>query len=261
MIPAHDREARRPAALGAGPATPANAEAVPDGGGNRARLSTGTLLAELGEHVARPAGPTGPARRRPLLPTAVARDPDGLPTEAARLLGTLASVDPEEPARSHALARYATAMAGALAPASAVSRIRQAALLCNIGLVAVPRTLLEQTAPLTPDELQLIRRHPILGAELLHGHAALADLILPVLHHHEDVNGGGYPYGLSGDWIPLSARIIRVAETFDALRRPRPYRPALAPREARAILQAGAGKEFDSHCITALAAYLAGEQA
>jgi len=148
-------------------------------------------------------------------------------------------------------------MARELAPASAVSRIRQAALLCNIGLVAVPRTLLEQTAPLTPDELQMIRRHPILGAELLHGHAALADLILPVLHHHEDVNGGGYPYGLSGDWIPLGARIIRVAETYDALLRARPYRPALAPAEALATIRAGAGQQFDPRCVTALAAHLA----
>jgi len=256
MVPQHDREARRTVPLAAVSAITPDAEVVPVGGG-RARLSTGALLTELGELVARPAVPPRPSRRRPLLPTVAARDPDGLPPEAARLLGTLASVDPEEPARSHALARYAMAMAGALAPAAEGARIQQAALLCNIGLVAIPQEIVQRAGVLTSDEQRMIRRHPILGAELLHEHTALADFILPVLHHHEDYDGGGYPYGLSGDWIPLGARIIRVAETYDALLRARPYRPALAPAEALAIMRAGEGHQFDPRCVAALAAHLA----
>lgn len=135
-------------------------------------------------------------------------------------------------------------------------RIRNAALLCNIGLTAVPQEVLAKVDALTPAEQQLIRRHAIHGAEILQGVAALRDEVVLVLHHHEDYDGGGYPYGVSGDWIPLGARILRVAETYDALLQARPYRSALTPADALAVLHAGGGRDFDPRCVTALESYL-----
>ena len=243
----HDQGSRRPLP----PAAPGAAQR-----GNEVGPSTGMLLARFGERVGQPPPPR-PARaaRRPLLPTAVA--PDAVPLVVQTLLNTLAASDPAAPTRAHAIAEYAVTIARSLAPANEVPRIRQAALLCNIGMAAVPREVVQQAVELTPDEQQLVRRHPIHGAELLHEHAALADLILPVLHHHEDYDGGGYPYGLSGEWIPLGARIIRVAETYDALLQPRPYRPALAPADALAALHAGTGRHFDPRCVATLAVHVA----
>lgn len=258
MSETHDQEQRRLGLPADTNVTPASSPAEPmvDGRGTRASLSTGVLLSEFGERVGRPVRRTGPALRRPLLPTAAA-PPDGLPPTVRQLLAGLAIADPAAPTRAHAIARYATVIAAVLAPASELARIRHAALLCNIGLAAVPHEILQKTEELTPAERQLIRRHPILGAEMLHDHADLADLILLVLHHHEDYDGGGYPYGLSGEWIPLGARVIRVAETYDALLQPRPYRPALSPPDALIALRAGMGRHFDSRCVTALTTYLA----
>jgi HD-GYP domain-containing protein (c-di-GMP phosphodiesterase class II) len=238
------------------PARPANSTTPGTAtGGLRARLTTGALLTKVGARVGQPTLRPGHATRRPLLPTAAPVE-ETIPAAARLLLDTLAASDPDAPTRAHAIAGYAAALAEALAPVNEVPRIRHAALLCNIGMVVVPSAVLRKTTPLTPDEQQLIRRHPIHGTELLQKHPDLAELILPVLHHHEDHDGSGYPYGLSGDWIPLGARIIRVAETYDALLQPRPYRLALAPIDALAALHAGSGRLFDPRCVAALATFL-----
>ena len=172
------------------------------------------------------------------------------------LLKQIAAWDTNAVERARAVARYAVAIAGALASPVEVPRIRNAALLCNIGLTAVPQEVLAKVDALTPAEKQLIRRHAIHGAEILQGVTALRDEVVLVLHHHEDYDGGGYPYGVSGDWIPLGARIIRVAETYDALLQARPYRPALTLADALAALHAGGGRDFDPRCVTALESYL-----
>ena len=253
----HDHDVRRPSAATAAPT-----------GSDRAigeHLSTGALLTNLGDRVGRPVRPIGPSRRRPLLPVQAASPALdlGLSEQDARisavmaLLQRIAAWDKTAVERARAVARYAVAIAGALAPSVEVPRIRNAALLCNIGLTAVPREVLAKVDALTPAEQQLIRRHAIHGAEILQGVAALRDEVVLVLHHHEDYDGGGYPYGVSGDWIPLGARIIRVAETYDALLQARPYRPALTPADALAALHAGSGRNFDPRCVAALVSYLA----
>ncbi len=230
---------------------------------SREHLSTGALLTKLGNRVGQPVRPVGPSRRPSLpvqaaspAPIADAPDQDARVSAVVMLLKQIAAWDTNAVERARAVARYAVAIAGALAPPVEVPRIRNAALLCNIGFTAVPQEVLAKVDALTPAEQRLIRRHAIHGAEILQGVAALRDEVELVLHHHEDYDGGGYPYGVSGDWIPLGARIIRVAETYDALLQARPYRPALTPADALAALHAGGGRNFDLRCVTALESYL-----
>lgn len=232
---------------------------------SREQLSTGQLLTKLGHRVGQPMRRIAPPRRRPLLPAQAASPVQSSPVPAqdarlaavVSLLKEIAAWDDGAVERARAVARYAVAIAGALAPAVELPRIRNAALLCNVGLTAVPQEVLVKIDALTPAEHQLIRRHAIHGAEILQGIPALRDEVVLVLHHHEDYDGGGYPYGVSGDWIPLGARIIRVAETYDALLQARPYRPALTPADALVALHAGSGSNFDPRCVAALATYLA----
>ncbi len=225
-----------------------------------AQLATRDLGARLGARLGRRGMPG-----RALLPT-----PDGpaasatpweplldLPAALLDLLAALEAHDPAGPGLAYNSAQAAVALATALGSAELVPRVRQAALLCNLGLAAVPPAILTKAGPLTPAERQLVRRHPLCSAELLQAFPALQALIPLVLHHHETYDGRGYPFGLSGAWIPLGARILRVAETYTALLRPRPYRPALAPDAALGVLQAGVGTEFDPAGVAALAAWLA----
>lgn len=153
--------------------------------------------------------------------------------------------------RARHVANFAVATARALRlSVEEVDAIRVGALLGNVGMLSVPEAILQKTEALTAAEQQVIRQHPVLGAEMLASVPELKPVLPMVLHHHEDFNGGGYPGGISGEWIPLGARIIRVAETFDALTHPRPYRPACTPEEALEMLGVGAGHEFDPQIVT-----------
>lgn len=244
---------------------PAAANTPQKGSGRTGKenLSTGALLTNLSNRVGQPAR-RGQAPRRPLLPVQAAVPapeaavPDREPRFAAvvSLLKQLAAWDKDAVERARAVARYAVAIAGAVAPAAEMPRIRNAALLCNIGVMAVPQEVLGKIGALSDAEQLVVRRHPIHGAEILQELPALRDEVVLVLHHHEDYDGGGYPYGLSGAWIPLGARIIRVAETYDAMLQVRPFRPALTPAEALAELHAGSERHFDPRCVAALATYL-----
>jgi len=144
------------------------------------------------------------------------------------------------------VAMYAVALARVLdlAPV-AVATIRLGALLCNLGMLRVPETILGKETPLTPDERLLIRHHPVYGAELLGDTPEVRDITPIILHHHEDWSGNGYPLGISGDRIPLGARIVRICETYDALTCERPYRSAYPPAAALKALHAGSGRQFD----------------
>jgi HD-GYP domain-containing protein (c-di-GMP phosphodiesterase class II) len=144
------------------------------------------------------------------------------------------------------IAMYAVALARVLdlSPAM-VATIRLGALLCNLGMLRVPETILRKETSLTSDEQLQIRNHPVYGAELLGVTPAVRDITPIVLHHHEDWSGNGYPVGISGDRIPLGARIVRICETYDALTCERPYRSAYPPAEALKALHAGSGRQFD----------------
>ena len=122
-------------------------------------------------------------------------------------------------------------------------------LLHDVGKVGVPDAILFKSSALTEEEYALVRRHPIIGSEILRDVDFLGEGKLVVRHHHERWDGMGYPDGLAGDAIPLAARVFAVADALDALTTDRPYRDALDREEALRRLQAAAGTQFDPRVI------------
>ncbi|MCL6447921.1 MAG: diguanylate cyclase [Armatimonadetes bacterium] len=162
------------------------------------------------------------------------------------LLTALKAKDPYTYAHCENVARYAVALAqkAGLSPEE-TSKIKIAALLHDLGKVEIPLETLTKTEPLTPEERALIRRHASLGAELVGQIKPLAGLVPAILHHHERYDGAGYPQGLAGEEIPLAARIIALADAYDAMTSYRPYRSARTPFEALAEIEKEAGRQFD----------------
>ena len=138
-------------------------------------------------------------------------------------------------------------------PDEDVTVLRLGALLHDIGKIGVPDEILRKQGALTASEFELIRQHPVIGARILRTLPFLAAHLPIVELHHERPDGQGYPYGLSGDAIPLTARIVHVADAFDAMTSARAYRPGRLPHEALAELRRGAGTDFDPASVEALA--------
>ena len=152
---------------------------------------------------------------------------------------------------SHTVGRYAEMMARELGLAEErVERVRLAGLLHDIGKIGISDGVLSKPGPLDADEWQEMRTHPEIGARLL-SRAEFEDLRAWILAHHERPDGLGYPYKLSGDQIPLEARILAVADAYEAMTADRCYRPALGESAARAELEAGAGTQFDAPVVAA----------
>jgi putative two-component system response regulator len=154
---------------------------------------------------------------------------------------------------THRVAELAGALARKVGIDAALSqRIARAARLHDIGKVAIPPSILSKREALDDAEADIMRSHTTAGAELL----ASADVddadtvIAVVLHHHEWWSGGGYPDGLSGEEIPLAARITAIAEAFDAMTHERPYRPPLSLHNALAIIAERGGRQFDPRLAT-----------
>ena len=138
--------------------------------------------------------------------------------------------------------------------------VRIGALLHDIGKIGVPDEVLRKPGALTPAEFDQIRRHPSLGAQILRPLPFLAEYLPIVELHHERPDGKGYPHGLRGSAVPLEARIVHVADTFDAITSARAYRPARSVAEAVGEIQRGAGTEFDATVVGALVAVLVAER-
>ena len=132
-----------------------------------------------------------------------------------------------------------------------VERVRLAGMLHDIGKVAVPHAILEKDGPLTAEEWAQVRRHPEIGAHVAAA-ARLDDVSAWVLAHHERVDGDGYPARLSGGRIPLEARILAVADAYEAMVSGRAHRPALGSSDALEELQRHVGTQFDAHVVDAL---------
>lgn len=132
--------------------------------------------------------------------------------------------------------------------------IRQAGLLHDIGKIGVRDAVLLKPGRLTPPERQHIEQHPIIGDNILHPITFLREALNIVLHHHEHWDGSGYPFGLAGEEIPLVARIIAVADTYDAMTSRRPYRDAMSHEEAVAEIRRMSGKQFDPAVVAAFEA-------
>jgi putative nucleotidyltransferase with HDIG domain len=146
------------------------------------------------------------------------------------------------------VARYAAATARRMKlPAEQVARIRRAAALHDVGKLGVAATIIDKPGPLSDEEYATVQGHAVAGAEMLTElDPELGDIIR---HHHERFDGNGYPDGLAGEEIPLGARVIAVADTFDALTSRRPYRPARGRRQALALLVAEAGSQLDPRVV------------
>jgi hypothetical protein len=121
----------------------------------------------------------------------------------------------------------------------------------DIGKLAVPDGILRAPRRLTPSEWAIVQEHPRRGVELIRHLAFLKATHPAILHHHEKVDGTGYPDGLVGDEIPLEARILAVADAYDAMTCERPYRPSLTPGEAAAEIRRMIGIQFDPQCAEA----------
>ena len=115
----------------------------------------------------------------------------------------------------------------------------------DVGKIAVNASVLRKAGPLTDTEFEQIQRHPAAGAQLIQGVADFSPALPYVLHHHERWDGGGYPHGLAGEEIPVEARLLGVADAFDAMTSARPYRPALTVDAALGELHRCAGTQFD----------------
>lgn len=164
----------------------------------------------------------------------------------ASLVVALEARDAYTEGHSLRVTEYATGIAGIRGlPPAAHEQIRTASLLHDLGKVGVPDAILRKNGQLTSEEWVTMRQHPALGAKILEPLAFLGVEARGVRHHHERYDGCGYPDGLAGEAIPLPARIIAVADTFDAITTARPYRPLRSSREALADLLRGAGTQFD----------------
>src|SRR5271170_2829705 len=133
-----------------------------------------------------------------------------------------------------------------------VERIRLAALLHDIGTVGIEDSIVRKEAPLTPEEFEIVKAHTVKGASILRPIEAVADLIPGVELHHESLDGQGYPYGLRRDEIPMMARIIAVADSFDAMTTTRPYQAAMDPEYVLEVLNRLASKRYDASAVNAL---------
>lgn len=162
------------------------------------------------------------------------------------LTAALEAKDPETMAHSQRVANTAVAIAMEMdLPGEEIERIRLAGLLHDLGKLAVPEAILQKPGPLTAHELAIIKRHPERGALMLQEARAFHHLVDLVLHHQESFDGSGYPDGLAGARVPVGARVIRVADVFDALTSDRPYRPRKTLHEAQTELRAMMGSVLD----------------
>jgi diguanylate cyclase (GGDEF)-like protein/putative nucleotidyltransferase with HDIG domain len=162
---------------------------------------------------------------------------------------------------SETVGRYAEMMARELGlPERRVSRIRLAGILHDIGKAGVPNSILHKPGPLTEEEYEIIKGHPALGAQIIE-HDSLSDVREWVAAHHERPDGLGYPLGLSVGQIPLEARIVAVADAYEAMTSDRPYRDSIGYDAALDELKRCAGTQFDSLVVQALLTALRREAA
>ncbi|NLO37070.1 MAG: diguanylate cyclase [Clostridiaceae bacterium] len=168
----------------------------------------------------------------------------------ASILAQIEAYSPFEHPHRVLVAAFCRQLAEALALSSReVHELETAGLLHDIGKIGVPRDLLNHPGPLEPAQIETVRRHAEAGYQILRSIDAYMVLAEPVLYHHERRDGTGYPEGLSGDAIPLYARILAVADAYEAMLSDRPYRKALLPSQARLRLEMEAGRSFDPELV------------
>ncbi|HXB14237.1 MAG TPA: HD domain-containing phosphohydrolase [Solirubrobacteraceae bacterium] len=175
-----------------------------------------------------------------------------------RLVSNMETRDPYLHGHSRRVARHATMVARRMKlGGEEIARVRTAAALHDVGKTRTPKSILHKAGPLTDEEYGVIKLHPGDGANMA---SVLGDpeLVAMIRHHHERLDGSGYPDGLCGKQIPLGARIIAVADTFDAITSARPYRAASPHKKAIDILRAEAGTKLDPDVVRAFCNHYAG---
>ncbi len=170
----------------------------------------------------------------------------------AALVGAIEARDAYTYGHSQQVTQYAVRLAMELGLDSAeIERIRYAGLLHDIGKIGVRDNVLLKPGPLSAEEFAQMRLHPQIGVNILAQIRGLRDILPLIAAHHERVDGNGYPSGLQGEQIPLGARILAVADAFEALTADRAYRPAMDPDQALQMLQRGSGHHWDATVVEA----------
>jgi len=146
--------------------------------------------------------------------------------DAARHIGARLGLDPEE-----------------------LDRLYRGALLHDVGKIGVHDSILSKPGPLDAQELMRVREHPQIGVDIVRPLRSTSDIVSTIRHHHEWFDGRGYPGGLSGQEIPVHARIVAVCDAYDSMVSDRPYRVGRSVEETVRILQAGAGKQWDPDLV------------
>jgi putative nucleotidyltransferase with HDIG domain len=169
------------------------------------------------------------------------------------LAAAIDAKDPYTRGHSERVARYASQVAREMdLPAQEVRRVRLSALLHDVGKIGIDDRILRKPSALTEEEFEIMKSHPTKGAAIMEAIPELRDVIPGMKHHHERWEGGGYPDGLKGEDIPLQARIVSVADTFDAMTTTRPYQRAMDIRFVFQRLRDLAGNRFDPTVVDAL---------
>jgi HD-GYP domain-containing protein (c-di-GMP phosphodiesterase class II) len=171
------------------------------------------------------------------------------------LAGAVDEKDPYTRGHSDRVTRYSLLVAKEMnLPASFMETLQISAQLHDVGKIGIEDHILKKPGALNAEEFEVMKTHTTKGANILRPVTQLAEMLPGIELHHEALDGRGYPYGLQGDQIPLLARVIAVADTFDALTTNRPYQQAHTPDEALKIIQNLAGKRLDPVCVAALMA-------
>jgi HD-GYP domain-containing protein (c-di-GMP phosphodiesterase class II) len=171
------------------------------------------------------------------------------------LAGAVDEKDPYTRGHSDRVTRYSLLIAKEMnLPAPFMETLQISAQLHDVGKIGIEDRILKKPGALTAEEFEVMKTHTTKGANILRPVTQLAEMLPGIELHHEALDGRGYPYGLTGDQIPLLARVIAVADTFDALTTNRPYQHAHTPEEAFKIIQNLAGKRLDPEPVAALIA-------
>lgn len=185
--------------------------------------------------------PSGPVTPSPAPST------DGAALELVRALGSK-DFDSEEHALRVAQAAWMLGQKARLS-ATELSDLYHAGALHDVGKIAVPDRILFKPGVLDELEMETIRLHPVIGEQLVRALPTAGSLMPTIRHHHERIDGNGYPDGLPGSQIPIGARIIAIVDSFDAIVSDRPYRRGRSHEDATAVLRAGAGTQWDAELV------------
>jgi putative nucleotidyltransferase with HDIG domain len=174
------------------------------------------------------------------------------------LLGLASALEAKDP-YTHGHSRRVAGLARRLAlevgfSDSSARLVAQAGLLHDIGKIGIPEAVLRKPGPLTEQEWVIMRSHPVVGARIVAPLEFFSEGASMIRHHHERVDGSGYPDGLRAGQIPIGARIVAVADVYDALTSDRPYRDRLAQSDALAQLERWAGQTLDPDLVSAFLA-------